>query len=56
MSNIKDGFWRKVGIALAVVAFIAAFFAIEGLLRILSDIPVIGILAKWILHIRNNVW
>ncbi len=52
----KEGIWGKVGIALAVVAFILASFAIDGLLRILSEVPVIGFLAKWLLHMRNSVY
>jgi len=56
MSNLKEGFWGKVGIILGVVAFIFASFAIDGLLRILSEIPIIGFVAKWILHMRNSVY
>jgi len=56
MGNTKDGFWGKVGIALGIAAFIVASFAIDGLLLVLSDIPIIGILAKWILHMRNNTY
>jgi len=54
--NSKEGFWGKVGIAFVVVAFILASFAIDGLLRILSEVPVIGFLAKWLLHMRNSVY
>lgn len=56
MDNFKEGFWGKVGIILGVVAFIFASFAIDGLLRILSEIPIIGYVAKWILHMRNSVY
>lgn len=56
MSDQKSGFWKKVGIAIGVVAFIVASFVIDGLLRLLSEIPIIGILARWLLHLRERVY
>jgi len=56
MSGIKRGFWGNVGMALAIAAIIFASFAIDYLLRFLSEVPVIGSLARWILHMRNTVW
>ncbi len=56
MGSQKSGLWKKVGIVIGVVAFIVASFAIDGLLRLLSEIPIIGILAKWLLHLRETVY
>jgi len=47
-------FWKAVGIGLAVIAFIVASFAIDGILRLLSNVPVIGFVAQWILHMRET--
>ncbi len=54
MSNQKSTFWKKIGIAAGVVGFIIASFAFDGLLRLLSEIPIIGILARWLLHLRET--
>jgi hypothetical protein len=54
VSNKKSSFWKKVGIAIAVVGFIVASFALNGLLRLLSEVPIIGIVAKWLLHFRET--
>jgi len=56
MGDQKSGLWKKVGIAIGIIAFIIASFAIDGLLRLLSDIPIIGILAKWLLHLRETAY
>jgi hypothetical protein len=55
VSKQKSALWKKVGIAIGVVGFIVASFAFDGLLRLLSEIPIIGILAKWLLHLRETV-
>ena len=54
MNNSKSGLLKKVGLVLGIIAFIVAAFAIDGLLRLLSDVPIIGILARWILHLRET--
>lgn len=52
----KRSFWKKFGVALAIVAFILAAFAIDGLLNILSGVPIIGLVARFIRYLRNTVY
>ncbi len=55
MGSQKRGLWKKVGIAIGVIGFILACIAFEGLLQLLSKIPIIGLLAKFILYLRETV-
>ncbi len=56
MGSQKRGLWKKVGISIGFFAFIVASFAIDGFLRFLSEILIIEILAKWLLHLRETVY
>lgn len=47
---------KTIGYVIGFILLIIASFAIDGLLQMLSDVPVIGILAKWILHMRDTVY
>jgi hypothetical protein len=56
MSEKAGRFWKIVGFALAAIAFIVAGFAIDGILRLLSNVPVIGVLARFIMHLRDSAY
>jgi len=56
----KKGFLRKIwgrfGCFVIVIAMIVVGLMIDSILILLSKIPVIGFVAKWILYLRGTAY
>ena len=56
MNEIKNRFWKIFGTIFGIILFIFISFAIDGLLRLLIDVPVIGIFARFLLYLRDKAF